>query len=162
MRCLREINVDNNTVGWYSFLLAFTRHTNSLARDDYYKWFPCMCSAEFPSSGLFVISWGPLCCGWPLPFLYVSCLRLPRLVFVVLALGKDKDRVFWLCQFRFLRLELVFRYQSTMMGAFQTMELIETFINYQESIKRCICIIYDPQRTKTGGLKVCRGRIPFE
>ena len=40
------------------------------------------------------------------------------------------------------------------MGSFQTLELIETFINYQESIKRCICIIYDPQRTKTGGLKV--------
>ena len=46
------------------------------------------------------------------------------------------------------------RYQSTIMGSFQTLELIETFINYQESIKRCICIIYDPQRTKTGGLKV--------
>lgn len=40
------------------------------------------------------------------------------------------------------------------MGSFQTLELIETFINYQESIKRCICIIYDPQRTKTGSLKV--------
>lgn len=46
------------------------------------------------------------------------------------------------------------RYQSTIMGSFQTLELIETFINYQESIKRCICIIYDPQRTKTGSLKV--------
>ena len=40
------------------------------------------------------------------------------------------------------------------MGSFQTLELIETFINYQESIKRCICIIYDPHRTKTGSLKV--------
>lgn len=40
------------------------------------------------------------------------------------------------------------------MGSYHTMELIETFINYQESIKKCICIIYDPQRTKTGGLKV--------
>ena len=48
----------------------------------------------------------------------------------------------------------IHRYQSTIMGSFQTMELIETFINYQESIKRCICIIYDPQRTKTGSLKV--------
>ncbi len=42
------------------------------------------------------------------------------------------------------------------MGSFQTLELIETVINYQESIKRCICIIYDPQRTKTGSLKVIR------
>lgn len=49
---------------------------------------------------------------------------------------------------------IIFRYQSTVMGSFQTLELIETFINYQESIKRCICIIYDPQRTKTGSLKV--------
>lgn len=46
------------------------------------------------------------------------------------------------------------------MGSYQTLELIETFINYQESIKRCICIIYDPQRTKTGGLKVSLPQSP--
>jgi len=52
-------------------------------------------------------------------------------------------------------------YQSTIMGSFQTLELIETFINYQESIKRCICIIYDPQRTKTGSLKAVKLRERF-
>ena len=46
------------------------------------------------------------------------------------------------------------RYQSTVMGSFQTVELIETFINYQESIKRCITIIYDPQRSALGGLAI--------
>ena len=56
------------------------------------------------------------------------------------------------------------RYQSTVMGSFQTVELIETFINYQESIKRCITIIYDPQRSALGGLaiKVCaRSSLPL-
>eukprot|EP00850_Spirogloea_muscicola_P017809 SM000156S02165 [mRNA] locus=s156:306300:308834:- [translate_table: standard] len=43
-------------------------------------------------------------------------------------------------------------YQSTYMGSFQTVELIETFLNYQESIKRCVCIIYDPQRSAQGVL----------
>ena len=42
------------------------------------------------------------------------------------------------------------RYQSTVMGSYQTIELIETFVSYAESIKRCICIIYDPQRSGTG------------
>ncbi len=44
------------------------------------------------------------------------------------------------------------RYQSTVMGSFQSIDLIETFINYQESIKRCIAITYDPQRSALGGL----------
>ena len=44
------------------------------------------------------------------------------------------------------------RYQSTVMGSYQTIELIETFVNYAESIKRCICIVYDPQRSGTGTL----------
>eukprot|EP00252_Welwitschia_mirabilis_P014640 TRINITY_DN3220_c0_g1_i1.p1 TRINITY_DN3220_c0_g1~~TRINITY_DN3220_c0_g1_i1.p1 ORF type:complete len:344 (-),score=60.94 TRINITY_DN3220_c0_g1_i1:440-1471(-) len=43
-------------------------------------------------------------------------------------------------------------YQSTYMGSFQTVELIETFMNYQENIKRCVCIIYDPQRSTQGVL----------
>lgn len=38
------------------------------------------------------------------------------------------------------------------MGSFQSIDLIETFINYQESIKRCIAITYDPQRSSMGGL----------
>uniref|UniRef100_A0A5B6Z2S2 Eukaryotic translation initiation factor 3 subunit H n=1 Tax=Davidia involucrata TaxID=16924 RepID=A0A5B6Z2S2_DAVIN len=43
-------------------------------------------------------------------------------------------------------------YQSTLLGSFQTVELIETFMNYQENIKRCVCIIYDPSRSNQGVL----------
>lgn len=54
-------------------------------------------------------------------------------------------------------------YQSTVMGSYQTLELIDTFINYQESIKRCICIIFDPQQAAAGalGLKAVRLREAF-
>lgn len=38
------------------------------------------------------------------------------------------------------------------MGSFQSSDLIETFINYQESIKRCVCIIYDPTLSSQNGL----------
>ncbi|KAL3694955.1 hypothetical protein R1sor_008606 [Riccia sorocarpa] len=41
-------------------------------------------------------------------------------------------------------------YQSTYMGSYQTVELIETFLNYQENIRRCVCIIYDPLRSQQG------------
>ncbi|KAL7124328.1 hypothetical protein ABFS83_14G041100 [Erythranthe nasuta] len=43
-------------------------------------------------------------------------------------------------------------YQSTLFGSFQTVELIETFMNYQENIRRCVCIIYDPSRANQGVL----------
>ncbi|KAL0366709.1 UNVERIFIED_CONTAM: Eukaryotic translation initiation factor 3 subunit H [Sesamum radiatum] len=43
-------------------------------------------------------------------------------------------------------------YQSTLFGSFQTVELIETFMNYQENIRRCVCIIYDPSRSNQGVL----------
>uniref|UniRef100_A0A1D1XP85 Eukaryotic translation initiation factor 3 subunit H n=1 Tax=Anthurium amnicola TaxID=1678845 RepID=A0A1D1XP85_9ARAE len=43
-------------------------------------------------------------------------------------------------------------YQSTLLGSFQTVELIETFMNYQENIRRCVCIIYDPSRSNQGVL----------
>lgn len=43
-------------------------------------------------------------------------------------------------------------YQSATMGTFQTAELIETFVNYHENIKKCVCIIYDPQRSARGTL----------
>lgn len=42
------------------------------------------------------------------------------------------------------------RYQSTVMGSYQTVELIETFINYQESIKRCIALVVDPASYASG------------
>ena len=32
------------------------------------------------------------------------------------------------------------------------MELIETFLNYQENIKRCVCLVYDPYRSSQGVL----------
>jgi translation initiation factor 3 subunit H len=37
-------------------------------------------------------------------------------------------------------------------------ELIETFLAYQENIKRCVCIVYDPTRSTQGtfGLKALR------
>jgi len=43
-------------------------------------------------------------------------------------------------------------YQSTMFGSYQTLELIDTFYNYAESIKRCVCIIFDPTHSSQGGL----------
>ncbi|KAG6750024.1 hypothetical protein POTOM_047102 [Populus tomentosa] len=43
-------------------------------------------------------------------------------------------------------------YQSMLFGCFQTVELIETFMNYQENIRRCVCIIYDPSRANQGVL----------
>ncbi|GAB2278233.1 Eukaryotic translation initiation factor 3 subunit H [Dionaea muscipula] len=43
-------------------------------------------------------------------------------------------------------------YQSTLLGSYQTVELIETFMNYQENIKRCVCIIYDPSKSNQGVL----------
>lgn len=43
-------------------------------------------------------------------------------------------------------------YQSATLGSFQTVELIETFVNYHENIKKCVCLIYDPQRSARGGL----------
>lgn len=43
-------------------------------------------------------------------------------------------------------------YQSTYLGSYQTVELIETFLNYQENIKRCVCLVYDPYRSSQGGL----------
>ncbi|WOL01370.1 eukaryotic translation initiation factor [Canna indica] len=43
-------------------------------------------------------------------------------------------------------------YQSTLLGSFQTVELIETFMNYQENIRRCVCIVYDPSRSAQGVL----------
>ena len=51
-----------------------------------------------------------------------------------------------------LVLHVLHRYQSTVLGSYQTIELIETFVNYAESIKRCVCIVYDPQTSARGTL----------
>ena len=37
------------------------------------------------------------------------------------------------------------------MGSYFTEELIETFIDYAESIERCVCIIYDPTVNDSDG-----------
>jgi translation initiation factor 3 subunit H len=42
------------------------------------------------------------------------------------------------------------RYQSATLGTFQTAELIETFMNYHENIRKCVCLIYDPHVSLTG------------
>mmetsp|Transcript_27304 Transcript_27304/g.67072 ORF Transcript_27304/g.67072 Transcript_27304/m.67072 type:complete len:356 (-) Transcript_27304:71-1138(-) len=49
-------------------------------------------------------------------------------------------------------------YQSTYLGSFYTEELIETFMAYQDNIKRCVCIVYDPVRSTQGtfGLRALR------
>jgi translation initiation factor 3 subunit H len=49
-------------------------------------------------------------------------------------------------------------YQSTTMGSYYTEELIETFVDYAESIERCVCIVYDPSVNDDGmfGLKAIR------
>lgn len=44
-------------------------------------------------------------------------------------------------------------YQSSTLGAYQTQEMIETFISYHDSIKKCVCMVYDPQRSQRG--QVC-------
>lgn len=54
-------------------------------------------------------------------------------------------------------------YQSSVLGSFQTQEMIETFISYADSIKKCVCIVYDPQRSARGavGLRAVRLRDAF-
>jgi len=43
-------------------------------------------------------------------------------------------------------------YQSTYFSSFIDESIIETQFNYQENIKNCVVIIYDPSRTRTSGL----------
>ena len=43
-------------------------------------------------------------------------------------------------------------YQSTYFSSFIDDQCIETQFNYQENIKNCVVIIYDPSRTRTTGL----------
>jgi|TARA_B100000073_G_scaffold98264_1_gene78097 translation initiation factor 3 subunit H len=41
-------------------------------------------------------------------------------------------------------------YQSTYLGTHYNGELIETFLSYSESIKRCVCVVYDPTYAEQG------------
>lgn len=54
-------------------------------------------------------------------------------------------------------------YQSTVLGSFQTAELIETFANYYENIKKCVCLVYDPHKAQRGslGMKAIRLKDSF-
>lgn len=40
------------------------------------------------------------------------------------------------------------------MGSYQTLDLIETFMSYHESIRQCICIVYDPQHSALSGMAI--------
>jgi hypothetical protein len=50
-----------------------------------------------------------------------------------------------------------------MLHAAQTQEMIETFISYHDSIKKCVCIVYDPHRQQRGqvGLRAIRLKDSF-
>eukprot|EP00475_Leptophrys_vorax_P011791 TRINITY_DN18292_c0_g1_i2.p1 TRINITY_DN18292_c0_g1~~TRINITY_DN18292_c0_g1_i2.p1 ORF type:complete len:348 (+),score=17.47 TRINITY_DN18292_c0_g1_i2:101-1144(+) len=55
-------------------------------------------------------------------------------------------------------------YQSSSLGAHHTADLIETFLNYRESIKRCVCLVYDADRAAARGalaLKALALKAPF-
>jgi len=41
-------------------------------------------------------------------------------------------------------------YQSTYKGMYQTVELVETFMQYSKSLKRTVCIVYDPSKEREG------------
>jgi hypothetical protein len=43
-------------------------------------------------------------------------------------------------------------YHSTYLGSHITEELISTQFNYQESIPKCVCLIFDPMKTAQGNL----------
>lgn len=45
-------------------------------------------------------------------------------------------------------------YQSSTLGSYQTQELIETFVSYHDSIRKCVCIVYDPQRSARGTISL--------
>eukprot|EP00775_Hariotina_reticulata_P013473 gene13473-13599_t len=54
-------------------------------------------------------------------------------------------------------------YQSSVLGSYQTQEMIETFISYHDSIKKCVCVVYDPQKSARGqvALKAIRLKDSF-
>merc|ERR1711990_164456 len=50
-------------------------------------------------------------------------------------------------------------YHSTYLGSHITEELISTQYNYQESIPKCVCLIFDPMKTAQGNLALKAGRL---
>jgi len=49
---------------------------------------------------------------------------------------------------------LVGWYQSAFLGSFFSEQMIETQVNYQLKIKKCVVIVYDPLRTANGSLSL--------
>jgi len=47
---------------------------------------------------------------------------------------------------------MVGMYMSSYLGSYQTEALIETFLSYQESLSRCVCIIHDPTSVAERGV----------
>ena len=45
-------------------------------------------------------------------------------------------------------------YQSAPYGGYQTVDVIDTFISYDDSIKRCVCIICDVKHSQMGGISL--------
>jgi len=41
-------------------------------------------------------------------------------------------------------------YQPTTFGCYETMDLVEVYSNYSESINSCVCLVYDPARASLG------------
>lgn len=119
MRCLREVNADNNTVGWWVGRRA--------AR--------CSCLGLTPGQDMGrrrVPAWldgsSQACRTLGSPPLH----RGPR------PCRPPGPR----------------RYQSTISGSFQVVEIIETFVSYMESLERCVCIVYDATAAAGGALGV--------
>jgi len=55
-------------------------------------------------------------------------------------------------------------YQSAPLGAYQTAEMVETFVNFHESLRsKCVCLVYDAERAARGGfgLKAVRVKAPL-
>ncbi|MBA0566945.1 hypothetical protein Golob_011717 [Gossypium lobatum] len=118
MRCLREVNVDNNTVGWFFHVFGgFLEDHISIPMSNYVL--DMSASRKMWSRSNIV--------------LYANGVRNNRTVYMISE-------------------SLLLQYQSTILGSYQTVELIETFMNYQENIRRCVCIIYDPSRSNQGVL----------
>jgi translation initiation factor 3 subunit H len=54
-------------------------------------------------------------------------------------------------------------YQSSAGGAFQAVEVVDTFVSYLESLERCVCVVYDAAAAAAGSLGVRAVRLsePF-
>lgn len=157
MRCLREVNADNNTVGWWVGWQALgVRWVSS--------WQRCL-------SGRRQARLSALCgsiCPMPVSSRELLAQHLASPVFVVgiashMQSGALKPA--WHAVSSIANMHHVLltpappspppcRYQSTISGSFQVVEIIETFVSYMESLERCVCIVYDATAAAGGALGV--------